>query len=40
MLWKREEQGMWIALIKFDRQVEARTEDIESLQEKHRFAVQ
>jgi hypothetical protein len=23
MLWKREEQGMWIALIKFDRQVEA-----------------
>ena len=24
MVWKREDDGMWIALIRFDRQVEAR----------------
>jgi len=26
LLWKREDQGMWIALIKFDRQLDARVE--------------
>ena len=27
LVWKREEQGMWIALIRFNRQVEARLEN-------------
>jgi 4-amino-4-deoxy-L-arabinose transferase-like glycosyltransferase len=27
LVWKREDQGMWIALIRFDRQVEARLEE-------------
>ena len=26
MVWKRDDDGMWIALIRFDRQVEARLE--------------
>ena len=26
MVWKRDDNGMWIALIRFDRQVEARLE--------------
>jgi len=29
MVWKREDGGMWIALIRFDRQVEARLEPYE-----------
>jgi hypothetical protein len=24
MVWKRDDDGMWVALIRFDRQVEAR----------------
>jgi hypothetical protein len=24
LIWKREDQGMWVALIRFDRQLEAR----------------
>jgi hypothetical protein len=26
LVWKREDQGMWVALIRFDRQIEARLE--------------
>jgi hypothetical protein len=28
MVWKRDDDGMWIALIRFNRQVEARLEPI------------
>jgi hypothetical protein len=31
LVWKREDQGMWVALIRFDRQVEARLEPMGSL---------
>ena len=30
MVWKRDDDGMWIALIRFDRQVEARLEPYEA----------
>jgi len=26
LVWKREDQGMWVALIRFDRQLDARLE--------------
>ncbi|MGP8225006.1 MAG: glycosyltransferase, partial [Terracidiphilus sp.] len=31
MVWKRDDAGMWIALIRFDRQVEARLEPVHSV---------
>jgi 4-amino-4-deoxy-L-arabinose transferase-like glycosyltransferase len=31
LVWKREDQGMWVALIRFDRQIEARLEGREEL---------
>ena len=30
MVWKRDDDGMWIALIRFNRQVEARLEPVAS----------
>ena len=30
MVWKRDDDGMWVALIRFDRQVEARLEPLDA----------